>query len=98
MKCLRIDTTGKRSEAFHYLRGGSGCFRLEQLPGGISTNRKAPPCHGEHRVIPSAELCSFGAGRMRPTLHLMTTQARSIAPRLIRVPLSTLHRTPLLAF
>src|ERR1700677_4790916 len=27
MKCLRIDTTGKRSEAFHYLRGGSGCFR-----------------------------------------------------------------------
>jgi hypothetical protein len=28
--------------------GGSGCFRLERLPGGIFTHWKAPPYHGAH--------------------------------------------------
>src|SRR5258706_11769822 len=30
------------------LRGCSGCFRLERLPGGTCTRWKAPLCHGAH--------------------------------------------------
>jgi hypothetical protein len=28
----------------------SGCFRLEQMPGGVRTRWKAPPCHGSPRA------------------------------------------------
>ena len=40
------DTLHRRLQPLRYLHNCSGCFRLERLPGGTFTHRKAPPCHG----------------------------------------------------
>ena len=42
------DLLHRRLQPFRYLHDCSGCFRLERLPGGTCTHRKAPPCHGAH--------------------------------------------------
>jgi len=40
------DTLIRRLQPFRFLHDCSGCFRLEQSPGGACTHWKAPPCHG----------------------------------------------------
>jgi hypothetical protein len=36
----------RRLQPLRYLHSCSGCFRLERLPGGPCTHKKAPPFHG----------------------------------------------------
>src|SRR3984885_11779973 len=42
------DQLHRRLQPFCLLHDCSGCFRLEQLPGGACTHWKAPPSHGAH--------------------------------------------------
>ncbi len=42
------DTLHRRLQPFRCLHSCSGCFRLEQLPGGTFTHWKTPPYHGAH--------------------------------------------------
>jgi hypothetical protein len=42
------DTLIEALQPLRYLHDCSDCFRLERLPGGVRTHRKAPPCHGAH--------------------------------------------------
>jgi hypothetical protein len=37
-------------QTLRHLHACPGCFRLEQLPGGIFTHRKAPPLHGARQI------------------------------------------------
>jgi hypothetical protein len=48
------DTLNQRLQPLRYLHDCSGCFRLEQLPGGVYTHWKAPPFHGARHNRPHA--------------------------------------------
>ena len=48
---------------------GTGCFRLERLPGGTCTHWKAPPLHGAH-VKRSLEIAAVDAADGRGAVTL----------------------------
>ena len=47
----------RRLQPFRFLHSCSGCFRLEQLPGGTHTHWKTPPYHGAHPKTTLTTVC-----------------------------------------
>jgi putative acetyltransferase len=56
----------RRLQLFRFLHSCSGCFRVERLPGGSCTHRKASPCHGAHPTqTPHSLAISFHSNKER---------------------------------
>src|ERR1039457_460205 len=73
-------TLTRRLQPFRYLHDCSGCFRLERLPGGPCTHRKAPPFHGAHPELP-LPAAIWKAKRGRSNLGLSRQVRGSAASR-----------------
>src|SRR6202047_5420480 len=73
----------RRLQLFRHLHSCSGCFRLEQLPGGAYTHWKAPPLHGARqlRTIPThPHPASLSAPKLAPSGHAACSIARGTTP------------------
>ena len=94
-------TLTRRLQPFRYLHDCSGCFRLERLPGGPCTHRKAPPFHGARPKRPITHAHSTADSRPWPfevvdgsSLQLIGTRVGTSCSLARRSSGSPRHRQP----
>jgi len=80
-----VATVTRRLQAFRYLHTCSGCYWLEQWPGGTYTHKKAPPLHGARRV----EMWRGSVQRVAISVCRLVATIRCLSVLSVGFPVST---------